>query len=331
MSGSPTLKITHGGTEYDATELYQSITNAGSYNQVARSLDFSLLSPRYDKRQPNVPVAMGDYVQYLVDGELRFDGYIFSLGRDSGDDYVDVGCFDRGIYLKRNQAAYRFTGQTPEAITEQICRDYGIQVGNLAQTEIPIRRNFPGVSLYKIIQTAYTLAAAKTGERYMIRFRGPYLDVITRARSGATAVIAPGSNLLTATVSESAEQMVSQVGIYDSNGALLRTRQNEAAIAMIGVMQQYLQAAQDRDVDAEAAAILEDNGIQSRITVEDLGDHTLISGGSVIVREPVTGLYGLYWIDSDVHTWKGGLYRSKLGLNLKKIMDRVEAGSELKT
>lgn len=323
------LLIRHGSKVYDATRLFGSITNAGSYSSVARTLDFGQLYPRYDKRQPIIPVAIGDNVQFFVGPDLQFDGYIFSLGRDSGGELTDVGCFDRGIYLKRNEAAYRFVGKTPEDITRQICRDFGIQIGTLAETGIPIRRNFPGVSLYKIIQTAYTLAAEKTGERYMIRFRGAELDVVVRKRSGAASVIAPGSNLLTATVKESAEQLVSQVAIYNENGSLIRTRKNEDAIALCGCMQRYIKTAQNKDVDAEAAAILEDNDVSQTVTVEALGDHRLIAGGNVIVQEPVTGLYGLYWIDSDTHTWKGGIHRVKLGLNLKEIMDKASAGKEL--
>lgn len=329
MSGGLKVLIGHGSTVYDATDLCSSISNGGSYNTVARTLDFSLLRPRYDPRQPLIPAAIGDNVQLFVGSEPQFDGYIFSLQRDSGSELVDVGCFDRGIWLKNNQAAYRFAGQTPEAITRRICGDFGIGVGQLAETGVPVSRNFPGVSLYQIIQTAYTIAAERTGERYMLRFRGSELEVIARKKSGASAVIAPGSNLLTATTRESAERVVSQVGIYDANGTLVRTRRNEDAEALVGVMRRYLKTAKDRDVDGEAAVILEDNDVARTITVEALGDPSLIAGGSVIVREPVTGLYGLYWIDSDVHTWKGGVHRMKLGLNLKKIMDKVSAGKEL--
>ncbi|WP_251447056.1 XkdQ/YqbQ family protein [Vermiculatibacterium agrestimuris] len=325
------LHLLHDGVDYDITELQASVTNSGSVGAVGRTLEFPLLSARYDVNQPKVPAALGDNVQLFADGQTQFDGFVFSLQRDSGSDLVTVGCVDRGLYLKRSEAAYRFVGQTPEAIARRVCLDHRIPVGRLAQTGVPIRRNFPGVSLYKIIQTAYTLAAEKTGERYMLRFRGAELDVIARVKSGASAVIEPGCNLLTATVKESAERLVSQVAIYDQNGNLIRVRKNEDAIALCGVMQRYIQAAKNKNVDAEAAMILEDNDIQRTITVECLGDPALLSGGSVIVREPVTGLYGLYWIDSDVHTWKGGVHRVKLGLNLKKVMDKVTAGKELTT
>ena len=48
------------------------------------------------------------------------------------------------------------------------------------------------------------------------------------------------------------------------------------------------------------------------------------------VREPYTGLSGLFYIDSDVHTWKNGQYYNKLTLNFKKIMAEKSAGSEEK-
>lgn len=47
----------------------------------------------------------------------------------------------------------------------------------------------------------------------------------------------------------------------------------------------------------------------------------------MVVREPYTGLYGLFYIDSDTHEWKRGQYYNKLTLNYNRIMDEQEAGS----
>lgn len=326
MSSPLTLLCLHGGATYDLSGLCGSATLAGAVGQVARTLDFPLLSARNDSRQPRAPVAIGDNVQLFCGGGLLFDGFVFSLQRDSGRETVDVGCWDRGIYLKQNQAHYTFTGQTAEAITHRVCRDFGIQAGELAQTDIPLRRTFPGVSLYQIVQTGYTLAARQTGESYLQRFRGAALEVIIRKRETATHVLRAGGGLLTATVKEDASKAVSQVGIYDANGNLLRTRENEELKAQIGAFRKCIKTAKDKDADAEARQLLEENGLDQNLTVVCLGDPSLLTGGSVIVREPVTGLYGLYWIDADTHTWKNGAYQTKLTLSLKKTMDEAEAG-----
>ena len=64
-----------------------------------------------------------------------------------------------------------------------------------------------------------------------------------------------------------------------------------------------------------------------KIIVNSLGNLANITGGTVVVREPYTGVYGLFYIDADVHTWKLGQYYNKLTLNFKNIMDEQEAGS----
>ena len=64
--------------------------------------------------------------------------------------------------------------------------------------------------------------------------------------------------------------------------------------------------------------------MKQTITVDCLGNTANTAGGSVVVREPYTGLYGLFYIDSDVHEWKRGQYYNKLTLNYKRMMDEQE-------
>jgi hypothetical protein len=46
-----------------------------------------------------------------------------------------------------------------------------------------------------------------------------------------------------------------------------------------------------------------------------------------VLREKYTGLYGVFYIDGDIHTWENGLYNNKLTLDFKKLMDEKEVGS----
>lgn len=322
------LKLLVAGT--DATQLTQSCAWAGSAGQVGRTLDFSLLSSPMDRRLPVVKCDLGSPVQLFLDGTLLFDGFVFSRQKDTGSSTIDVGCFDRGIYLKRNEAQYLFTNQTPEAITGQICGEFGIATGELAVTGVKISRNFPGVSLYQIVQTAYTMASASTGAKYQIRFRGVALDVVEKKKKPETPVLLAGSNLINATVTESTESMVNQVVVYDDNGKLRSTKQDENAVALYGLMQSVLKKSKDKDMATEAKRLLEDSGVSQKISVENLGNPTLITGSCCVLREPCTGLYGLFWIDGDSHTWKNGLYQNKLTLNFRNLMDEQEAGQQPK-
>ena len=76
--------------------------------------------------------------------------------------------------------------------------------------------------------------------------------------------------------------------------------------------------------------ILADGKLQKTVTVNVLGDMSLLTGEPVVVREGKTGLTGIFWIDADVHTWKNKNYYTKLTLNCRNVMATADAGSEVK-
>lgn len=323
------LQLTGKSGGWDITQLIQTVTWSGNYRQCSRTLSFELLSTYQDDSVPAVPCELGDTVQLTSEGKECFLGYVFSRSKSLNSSTITVDCFDRGIYLKRNQGVYQFKNQTPESIAARVCGDFGIPVGNLAATGVPITRNFIGTDLYQIIMTAYTLAAEQTGKSYLPVFRGQALDVIEKSAS-VSLVIEGKVNLINAACSESVEKMVNQVAIYDKNNTLLKTVGNQESIKLYGLMQQYLKQGDDQeDTNAKAQKLLDDNGYSQKMTVENLGDVSCITGNSVVVKESYTGVNGLFYIDEDTHTWKNGLYLNKLVLNFKNIMDEQNAGSEV--
>jgi len=321
------LFITNNAGTVDVTQLVESITWSGDYQQCARTLEFGIISSPTDKNVPTVGCELGNGVVFMQDDRVLFDGYVFERQKDTGSSVINITCYDRGIYLKRNEASYKFINMTPEAIAKRICSDFGIEVGSLAATGVKISRNFIGTSLYKIVQTAYTLASEKTGKKYMIRFSGPKMNVIEKAVTDETLVIEGGSNLMSASTTESITDMINQVVIYNSDDQLVGTQKDTEAIKLYGVLQSYLRQSDGEDVVAKAKKLISENGVSQKITIENLGNVANTTGGTVVVREPYTGLYGLFYIDSDVHTWKQGQYYNKLVLNFKNIMDEQEAGS----
>lgn len=321
------LLITDNKGTTDVTGLAQAITWSGDYMQCARTLEFGLISSPTDKNVPVVPCELGNSVIFMQDNRILFEGYIFERQKDTESSVINIICYDKGIYLKRNEATYKFTGSTPEAITKRICADFGITLGSVAKTDVKITRNFIGVSLYKIIQTVYTLAAEKTDKRYMIRFEGPKLNVIEKTVTDETLIIEGGSNLMSASTSESITGMINQVAIYNDDGNLIGTQKDTEAIKLYGLMQSYIKQSEGEDVFAKAKKLIADNGVSQKITINNLGNIANITGGTVVVREPYTGLYGLFYIDNDVHTWKNGQYYNKLIVNFKNIMDEQQVGS----
>jgi hypothetical protein len=321
------LYIINPNGTIDATQFITDYTWSGDYQQCSRTLSFGILSSPTDQNIQTIICDLGNVVMFILDDVLLFQGYIVNRQKSTDSSVINITCYDRGIYLKRNNAVYKFKDATPESITKTICSDFGIASGSIAETGVQISRNFIGVSLYEIIQTAYTIAAETTGEAYQIRFDGTSLCVFKKGITDKTLVITGGSNLLSASTTESIESMVNQIVIYDKNDEPVDKINDENLIKLYGLFQNYLSKKDDEDVTSKAKKILSDNGLEQKITVNCLGNTSNISGNSVIVREPYTGLYGHFYIDNDSHTWRNGQYNNQLTLNFKKLMYEADAGS----
>ena len=311
----------------DVTQLVSSLDWSGDTKQVARTVRCELLQSTTDCNVPVADCPLGSGVTLEHEGKVLFEGWIFARERTTDSSTLTLTCIDRGLYLKRNEAVYKFAGTTAEAATARVCADFGIPVGSLAATGVKLTRNFLGVDLYSIIETLYTLAAQSTGKVYQQRFEGGRLYVRERSESGGSVILEGGHNLMAASVSESIESLVNVVNIYDKDEKLLQTVQDAALVAAFGKMQSYLKKSDDEDAAKKAAKTLRDNGIEHKITVDCLGDVRCTAGESVVVRDRGTGLSGLFWIDEDTHSWKLGQYYNKLVLNYRKLMDEAESGS----
>ena len=123
--------------------------------------------------------------------------------------------------------------------------------------------------------------------------------------------------------------MVNQVVIVDENDKVLQTLKNEDDIKQFGLCQTMLKQSKE-DLTAQAKRLLEDGREEQKITVQNLGNPKYLTGDAVVVKDTVTGLSGLFWIDSDTHSWKNGLYQNKLTLNFRNLMDEKDAGTEAK-
>jgi len=317
---------TSAGTK-DISQLAPAITWSGEYTQCARTLDFGLLSSPTDTNIPAIDCPLGAGVTLALDDMELFSGFIVSRTKSTESSVIDITAFDRGFYIKRNKASYQFKGTTPEDITRRICADFGIETGYIAQTGVKISRSFVATTLYHIIQTAYTLASRETGEKYLVRFEGSKLSVVKVGAEGAVALIAGESNLMSASTTESIENMINQVQIVSKEGTVRDTVRDESLIRLYGLLQEQIRSVDGEDMRAEAKRLIENNGVIQRITVHNLGDVHCVAGNAVAVEEPYTGLVGLFYIENDTHTWKNGQYYNKLVLNYRRMMDEKEAGA----
>jgi hypothetical protein len=321
--------ITNKDGSFDITQMVPSVKWSGDFQQAARSLDFSVLASPTDKTVPVVDCSLGNIVQMSENGEILFEGVVVSRTKNTEASEISLSCYDRGFYLKRNKGLYKFSGATPESAVSRIAGEYDIKLGEITVTGVSLNRNFltGKESLYDIISTMYTLASQSTGKKYNIGFRGDKLYVTVKEPDGRTLIIKGKSNLISAITTESIENLVNEVQIYDENGNYTRSIEDNERINLYGRLRETVRQAKGDDKAAEAQKLLDDGDVDQRITVNNLGNIANISGGTVVVQEPYTGIYGLFYIDNDLHEWKRGQYYNKLVINFKNLMDEKEAGS----
>lgn len=314
------------GTTREITDLAVSWSWSGDKASLSRQLDVEIAF----LEGSDLPVPeIGDVVVMEGDGRRLFAGVVLRRTAGSEDAILSATCFDYGIYLQKNDCTAKFTGASPEEITRSLCAGKGIPVSSLPTTGISLRRKFSGVKINQAITTVWSLAAEKNGTQYAIRYTPEGLLVKERTVSAASVVLKAAGNLMDATTTEDATNVVNSVGIYDKNGNFLRRLGDAASQELVGVMETHITQNDHSDAIDQANRLLKDGKQQRTVTAHVLGDLSLITGETVVVREHKTGLEGIFWIDADVHTWKNHNYDTMLTLNCRNVATTVSAGSEI--
>ena len=184
-----------------------------------------------------------------------------------------------------------------------------------------------GNTVYDIIMMAYTKAAKQTGEKYICRMVGTDLIVEIKGTKVKDFILLEGINLTDIKISETMDNMVNSVKIYDDTGKQVGEVKEEEWVRKYGVYQQIYK--KEKGVNETIAANNMLRGIEEKISLSVIcGDLQCLAGNAVEVYDTTTGLSGLFWIESDCHTWENGIHTMSLELNFKNIMDSKEYEEE---
>lgn len=316
--------IAKDGTKTEITEIITTLSVTGEYRSCARSCDFGIVHGYGDERTWLIAIEVGDILKVIDKDKVMFQGPVWTKQKQTDGTTIDFTAKDYGIYLKKNKASYTFNNMTAEAITKKVCGDFGLQIGSLAITGKPINRIFRNNTLYDIIMTAYSIGGGD--KLYFAKFEGELFYVLEKGKKEVDP-LENGVNLLTANVSESLESMVNRVRVYNKEDNLIKEYKNAEDADLYGFFTEILRISNDTD-DYEEKAKKTLEGVERKITVTNLGDSQYMTGRKVLVKEPYTGLTGIFYIDGDTHTWKNGIYTNKLTLNFENLMDEKESGSD---
>jgi hypothetical protein len=324
------MKITqtvHGGIEQNISNLVPTATWSGDYKQAARQLNFSVTNTPTDCCLPKVQIVAGSLIRLYDDNGIeRYRGYVFCAERKRSELSIDATTYDGLTYVARNKATYNFKNMSPEAITAKLCADFGVPVSALAATGVPISQIYKGQALYDIIMKSYTIAAQQNGKKYMVTISKGALSVVEKGVVTSDYFASSETNLTDATYSESIESMVNRVKIYDKDGNYIDTVENSGDISSYGVLQDVYEQQSDKNAYTAARAMLKSIARDGKITGIS-GNWDCVAGNAIRIKEPFTGLTGLFYIDTDSHKFENGQHTMDLTLSFQNMMNSMEESS----
>lgn len=318
----------NGGYVYvsDITEAVSSVSWGGSVSQAARTAEITILNAPDDKNIEGLKlnIGAGDTIKLYENGENIFFGEVMTAEKTSQYGTITYSCLDLLAHLLRSTAFYNFENTTAEDITRKVCTDFEIETGEVAASKAPIKKLIAeGGTIYDIIMEAYTKASRQTGELYICRMNGPKLSVEVKGTIVQNYVLAEGYNITNTAYQETIENMVNMVKIYDDTGSQIGEEKNDGWLQAYGVYQKAYRKEDGINEATAAANMLA--GIEKKVTLTGIdGNLKCIAGNAVEVQDRAAGLEGIFWIDSDTHTWENGIHTMNLELNYKNLMDEKE-------
>lgn len=312
------IEFVESGRTTDITKVVTQIVWSGDTEQAARKLEIEIIAPSADTHIPKVNLAAGKMLRLYGDNRRElFSGYIFAQSLTRSGSTIRVTAYDGLIYLLKSKAVYNFKKTTAEAMAAKVAADFGIATGTLAQTGIIQDLIQYNQSPYEIIKSAYAEAAKQNAKEYIIRMENDKLNVTEKGLGSTQYVLSSDKNMTEAIYSESIENMVNRVVIVDDQGKFFDKVENTEWKQSYGLLQDVYPKEQDKDPYTVARNLLK--GLERTGKITALGNAECISGSAVNVKEPYTGLTGLFYVSADTHTWQNGQYTMEIGLEFKKV------------
>lgn len=324
------VSVVYGDTVLDP--IVELIMWSGDIKQAYRTIDVTLTNTS-DGLTRLIEFEIGRELRLIVTetGVELFRGVIFTSNIDvSGR--MTITARDENVYLTKNFDTKKFTNQTATSIVRQLCDEFGVPYGELADTGYVIPKLIrEEMSLWDMMVTALTLTREQTGRRFYIYSRGGLLYLAERKEKVAIMVIEVGTNLLTASYRQSIEDLRNQVKILGGDREkkpITVTVKDQALIDRFGLMQHV--EIVDSDMAASQVRQRADKLLAQKAVIDDeaiinaIGNPEIVAGTAVYVIEPMTGILGAYYVSTDNHTFEDGIHKMTLTLTATDDLPTIE-------
>lgn len=231
----------------------------------------------------------GNAVTLKVKGETIFYGFLFKQSRNKNPD-LTLTAYDQTRYLK-NKDTYVFERTTAKDVIEMIANDYGLQLGEIENTNYRIpSRIEENSTLVDMMQTALDITLTNTGKMYVLYDKAGKLTLTAADRMLVGLVIdaETGENFdYASSIDDQTYNRIKLVYEDSESGRreIFTAQDKEGTMKKWGTLQYYEAISNTQNAQNKANALLSlYNSKTKNLKITALGDIRVRAGCCVVVR-----------------------------------------------
>lgn len=291
----------------DITYYIKSATYSGDSNKFNTELALNLNATKFG-RERAFTVEEGDSIKCVFDDKYTFYGVVFAVEITSEGAY-SLTCYDSNVYLNKSNDMRIFANKKASDIIRMLASDFGIPVGNIADTGyvIPFLR-LSNISLYEMILKALTITRKQTGKRFFVKNVDGKLTLVS-GLSTKKYMFSDSENLISATYSRSIEDTKTQIKVSggEKGKEIVVVAKDESKRKKYGVLQSVEildEKATASQIKQHAETLLkEQSQVSEQLSIEVLGIPEVSCGTAVYVRNLMTSTNGAYYVTGFTHNY----------------------------
>lgn len=287
------------GAVYDITTIVSAASWKTKRSGAPGQLDLTLVEDE------SVEIVEGG----IITLDKLFKGYVFKISRNEKGE-TSLTAYDQIRYLK-NKDTYVFEGQRADQITAQICADFGVSVGELANTGYVIPSLVADAqTLLDTILKALDLTLINSKRMFYLWDDFGKLRISDVAASALGLMIGDGSLATGYTyTSDIDSDTANKIKLYRNNSTTgkrdVYVVKDSNTMRTWGVLQYYESVSDELNeaqIEAMADSLLElKNRPKKSFDITALSDLSVRAGRSIRIEIADIGIKGWYIIDQCTH------------------------------
>lgn len=315
----------------DITSVCGAITLEGEVKGASRKLSFEVVRKKMDYFLDMVgTLERGDAVLVSDTGSPDIDkavfyGLVWRVSESDANVLKNVVCYDNMRFLMTSDCITNvWTDVTAKEVTETVCKELGVTMGKVPDTDVKVNVNARDRNGYEAIMIAWTETRKVTEKFYYPRMVGYKLHVIEKGEMleghdlKYQSEALPG-NLISVTKGEDSAGAVSCIFERDEAGKATFKESDKALAHRYG----YIVGVNDMGQSTKQSAVKAINEGEKTVEVSAVGDWAVQTGWSVRLISNVLTADQLY-IEHDAHFYENGLHTMNLTLSYENSMDEIE-------